>query len=155
MAYHPSPELDSLIEALLGSEKKRFFESTAEQLPHTFRFNDLKAPPTLLKSFLEEQQFEFSPFPGFEDVFRMIRQPFPIGKSLSHFLGHIYVQDIYLGYVSSTAISGYDTVIGNFTLEHQYNLMRLHAVIPNLSTWDYVSAQYFQEGKFNISLNYF
>jgi len=33
-------------------------------------------------------------FPGFGDVYRVLSQPYPIGKSLSHFLGHFYVQDI-------------------------------------------------------------
>jgi NOL1/NOP2/sun family putative RNA methylase len=44
--------------------------------------------------FLEQQSFGFESFPGFNDIFRITYQPYPIGKSLSHFLGHIYVQDI-------------------------------------------------------------
>lgn len=94
MGYRPSAELDRLMEQLLGSEKSCFFRSIGEQLPHTIRFNTLKGEPEQLQSFLREQGFEFEPFPGLPDVFRLTYQPYPIGKSLSHFLGHFYVQDI-------------------------------------------------------------
>lgn len=82
------------MDKLLGSEKSRFFESVGEQLPHTIRFNSLKGETDRLKSFLEEQGFRLELFPGFNDVYRLTHQPYPIGKSLSHFLGHFYVQDI-------------------------------------------------------------
>ncbi len=94
MSYKPSPDLEILIDKLLGSEKEHFFESVGEQLPHTIRFNPLKGDTQKLKSFLEEQGFELELFPGFDDVYRLLYQPYPIGKSLSHFLGHFYVQDI-------------------------------------------------------------
>ncbi len=94
MAYHPSPELEKLMDQLLGEEKEHFFDSIGEQLPHTIRFNPLKGNVSELKVFLEEQGFTFELFPGFDDIYRMIYQPYPIGKSLSHFLGHFYVQDI-------------------------------------------------------------
>ena len=94
MSYKPSSDLVSLIDQLLGEEKDKFFQSIANPLPHTIRFNSLKGSTDLLKSFLEEQGFTIQNFPGFDEVFRLPSQPFPIGKSLSHFLGHIYVQDI-------------------------------------------------------------
>ncbi len=94
MAYKPSPELDELIDKLLGSEKKLFFECIDQQLPHTIRFNNLKGEQNQLRSFLDEQGFRSETFPGFSDIFRLEYQPYPIGKSLSHFLGHFYIQDI-------------------------------------------------------------
>ncbi len=94
MGYRPSAELDRLMEQLLGSEKSCFFDSVGNQLPHTIRFNPLKGSQERLEEFLREQGFQFEPFPGFPDVYRLTYQPYPIGKSLSHFLGHFYVQDI-------------------------------------------------------------
>ncbi|MFZ0391485.1 MAG: NOL1/NOP2/sun family putative RNA methylase [Calditrichia bacterium] len=94
MSYKPSAELDHLMDRLLGNEKKQFFNSVGSQLPHTIRFNSLRGETGRLKSFLEEQGFGLENFPGFEQIFRITYQPYPIGKSLSHFLGHFYVQDI-------------------------------------------------------------
>src|SRR4030042_6980028 len=94
MPYRASAELDSLMEKLLGKEKNDFYNCIANPLPHTIRFNSLKGEILHLKEFLEEQKFRVEYFPGFEDVFRLLYQPYPIGKSLSHFLGHFYVQDI-------------------------------------------------------------
>jgi NOL1/NOP2/sun family putative RNA methylase len=94
MAYKPSPELQDLMDQLLGSEKEAFFASVGEQLPHTIRFNTLRGKISQLKEFMEEQGFRLEPFPGLENIYRLTYQPYPIGKSLSHFLGHFYVQDI-------------------------------------------------------------
>jgi NOL1/NOP2/sun family putative RNA methylase len=94
MTFKPSPELLNLMEKLLGSKLHRFFEVVGEQSTHTIRFNLLKGQPEVLQKFLEDQGFEFALFPGFENIFRLKYQPYPIGKSLSHFLGHIYVQDL-------------------------------------------------------------
>ena len=94
MPYRASAELDSLMEKLLGKEKNDFYNCIANPLPHTIRFNSLKGEILHLKEFLEEQKFRLEYFPGFVDVFRLLYQPYPIGKSLSHFLGHFYVQDI-------------------------------------------------------------
>lgn len=94
MGYRPTPELERLMDQLLGSEKTCFFDAVGEQLPHTIRFNTLRGNPERLAAFLREQGFEFETFPGFSDIYRLLYQPYPIGKSLSHFLGHIYVQDI-------------------------------------------------------------
>ncbi len=94
MSYKPSAELNALIEKLLGEETSQFFSCIADQLPHTIRFNTLKGEPEQLKNFLEEQGFQLECFPGFTDIYRLPYQPYPIGKTLSHFLGHFYVQDI-------------------------------------------------------------
>ena len=94
MAYHVPAELDELMEKLLGSEKERFFSQVGESFPHTIRFNTLKGPEEALSAFLREQGFEFEPFTDLPNVYRIRYQPYPIGKSLSHFLGHFYVQDL-------------------------------------------------------------
>ncbi|MBN2364830.1 MAG: NOL1/NOP2/sun family putative RNA methylase [Calditrichaeota bacterium] len=94
MPYKPSAELDELIRELLGPEKVHFFECVDQELPHTIRFNALKGNDPDLKSFFEEQGFTCENFPNFRDIYRLIYQPYPIGKSLSHFLGHFYIQDI-------------------------------------------------------------
>ena len=92
--YRPSPDLVELIEKLLPGEKEAFFASLDKQLPHTIRFNSLKGDPEHLAAFLRQQGFGFELFPGFDDIYRLTYQPYPIGKSLSHFLGHFYVQDV-------------------------------------------------------------
>jgi len=94
MANQISPELERLIEKLVGEEKEQFFARVGKQLPHTIRFNTLKGSIEDLSDFLREQDFDFEPLPGFQNIFRIKYQPYPIGKSLSHFLGHIYVQDL-------------------------------------------------------------
>lgn len=94
MTYRASVELDTLMDKLLGKEKDDFYQCIDNPLPHTIRFNTLKGEIHQLKEFLEEQRFQVENFPGFQDIFRLLYQPYPIGKSLSHFLGHFYVQDI-------------------------------------------------------------
>ena len=89
-----SPELDRLFEALLGEEKKRIYEQIGCQLAHAIRFNPLKGPIEAQVELLREQGFRFDPLKGLPNVYRMTHQPYPIGKSLSHFIGHVYVQDI-------------------------------------------------------------
>lgn len=94
MAPRITPELDALFDALLGSEKQRIFDHIGEKLPHTFRFNPLKGDVAVQRDFFLEQGFRFHPMDGRDDIFIIDEQPYPIGKSLSHFMGHIYVQDI-------------------------------------------------------------
>ena len=89
-----SPELDQLFETLIGSEKRIIYDKIGQSLPHTIRFNPLKGAISELQDLLKEQGFIFSVFEGFENIFRINYQPYPIGKSLSHYLGHIYVQDV-------------------------------------------------------------
>lgn len=94
MAYNISPELDQLFEALIGSEKRFIYEQIGNSLPHTIRFNPLKGEIQALQNLLREQGFQFDPVEGLDNMFRIVYQPYPIGKSLSHYLGQIYVQDI-------------------------------------------------------------
>lgn len=94
MAYKVSLELDQLLEALVGSKKQLIYDQIDKPLPHTIRFNPLKGKISALQKLLTEQGFRFETVGGFDNAFRINYQPYPIGKSLSHYLGHIYVQDI-------------------------------------------------------------
>lgn len=87
-------DLYKLMDSLLGAEKSRIFEQVGQKLDQTFRFNPLKGGNDLLGGLLAEQGFEFEPVEGQTAVFRLRAAPFSLGKSLSHFLGHIYVQDL-------------------------------------------------------------
>ena len=94
MAYKVSSELEKLFGRLIGAEKERIYSQIGEQLPHTFRFNTLKGGIESLTELLREQGFLFEKMQGLQNIFRIQHQPYPIGRSLSHFLGHIYVQDL-------------------------------------------------------------
>lgn len=89
-----SPELDQLFESLLGNEKLSIYKQIGKKLPHHIRFNPLKGDVLNQQRFFRELGFRFHQLPGRSDIFQIDYQPYPIGKSLSHFLGHIYVQDI-------------------------------------------------------------
>lgn len=94
MSYKITPELDRLFDSLIGDEKKKIYDQIGFSLPNAIRFNPLKGPLPALRDLLFKQGFRFAAFPGFDNSFRIEYQPYPIGKSLSHYLGHIYVQDI-------------------------------------------------------------
>jgi NOL1/NOP2/sun family putative RNA methylase len=94
MAYEVPQELDHFLENLLGSERQKIFKQIGRKMPHHIRFNPLKGSVQEQQAFFEEQGFRFTPLEEREDIFRITHQPYPIGRSLSHFLGHIYVQDI-------------------------------------------------------------
>ncbi len=89
-----SPELDALLTGLVGEERHRIYQNIGRAYPHTIRFNPLKGDVSAQAALLQEEGFQFEPHPALPNVFRIRFQPFPIGKSLSHFLGHIYVQDL-------------------------------------------------------------
>ena len=94
MTQKISKELDHLFDALLGEEKKLVFEQIGRKLPHHIRFNPLKGPIEPQTELFREQGFQFQQTDEHPNVYRIEYQPYPIGKSLSHFLGHFYVQDI-------------------------------------------------------------
>lgn len=94
MSYKVSYELDQLLEALVGRRKQLIYDQIDKPLPHTIRFNPLKGTIAALQDLLNQQGFRFETLRGFDNAFRITYQPYPIGKSLSHYLGHIYVQDI-------------------------------------------------------------
>lgn len=86
-------ELRLLIDSILGEESSLFRASAFSTAPPTFRFNRLKHTRTFQEEILalEDYCYESSPLP---DAQQVTVQPQPIGKSFSHFLGHIYIQDL-------------------------------------------------------------
>lgn len=94
MAYEVHQELTVLFDKLLGAESRLLYKQIGRKLPHTIRFNPLKGDIKDQQALFLEQGFRFKPLEEREDIFQMTFQPYPIGRSLSHFLGHIYVQDI-------------------------------------------------------------
>ncbi|RMF60494.1 MAG: NOL1/NOP2/sun family putative RNA methylase [Calditrichaeota bacterium] len=94
MTFQVSSDLDKLFQELLGEEKQLLYQQIGTKLPHTFRFNPLKGNLQAQMELFAEQGFRFEPLNHLENIYRITYQPYPIGKSLSHFLGHIYVQDI-------------------------------------------------------------
>jgi len=88
-----SSDLYRLLDSLLGAESHLFEEAASEATPPSFRFNCLKHSRSFQDRVLSLENFHYesSPLPGAQQVTRQLR---PIGKSLSHFLGHIYIQDL-------------------------------------------------------------
>jgi len=89
-----SEGLDQLFLDLVGEQRHAIYAQIGKSLPHTIRFNPLKGSVEKQQELLRAQGFGFEPWPGLPNVYRITHQPYPIGKSLSHFLGHIYVQDL-------------------------------------------------------------
>ncbi len=89
-----SPEIDKLFDCLLGADRKMVYEQIGNKLPHHIRFNPLKGDVAAQQALFREEGFEFEQTAEHPDIYRLTYQPYPIGKSLSHFLGHFYVQDI-------------------------------------------------------------
>lgn len=93
MELHVSVELDQMLDSMLGIERRLLYERIGQSLPPCFRFNPLKGGIDQQKELFRRQGFRFAPVQGLEGAYRLIHQPVPVGKSLSHVLGHIYVQD--------------------------------------------------------------
>ena len=94
MSTKVSRELDKFFDDLIGNDRQKIYDQIGLKLPHHFRFNPLKGDVKDQIDFFREQGFGFDAIEGRDDIFRISYQPYPIGKSLSHFMGHIYVQDI-------------------------------------------------------------
>lgn len=93
MANGYSPELLDLLDSLFGADVPKYLEQTGVKLPPTFRFNPLKHSPAFEKEILRREGLAITPA-GLSGAFRTQDPAAPIGKSLSHFLGHIYIQDL-------------------------------------------------------------
>lgn len=72
-----------------------FFEALTAGLPKTIRFNTLKADRPSLLARAKQQGWELTPLPWFTDGFIIDREDrtHPLGHSLEHFAGHIYIQE--------------------------------------------------------------
>ncbi len=89
-----SNELNNLLENLIGKDKEKFISQIGKGFGNVIRFNSLRGNIENQKTLLEEQGFEISPLKLRDYIFRVEKAPYPIGKTISHFLGHIYVQDL-------------------------------------------------------------
>ncbi len=83
-----------LTELFEPGDLQAFLEATAAKLPSAIRLNPLKAPPEETRARLEHQGFELEPVTGIPHAHRVRKAPFPIGKTLEHFMGYLYVQEV-------------------------------------------------------------
>lgn len=86
--------LERLLDRLLGEDRQDFIELIGSSLPATFRFNPLKHSIDFQTTLLKQQGFSFRSLAELRDSWQVDRAPCPIGKSFSHFTGHLYVQDL-------------------------------------------------------------
>lgn len=59
----------------------------------SFRINPEGAERELVQDMLRAEGFEFEPEPFSPSAFRLLKEPFPLGRSLAAFFGLIYIQD--------------------------------------------------------------
>lgn len=94
MTMYHGTEAENLFRALVGSKGAAcILKQAGRSLPQTFRFNPLKHTADFQARLLQHEQFEFSaaPIPG---AYEVVSGPGSVGKSLTHFLGDIYIQDL-------------------------------------------------------------
>ncbi|MGH1364500.1 MAG: NOL1/NOP2/sun family putative RNA methylase [Calditrichia bacterium] len=95
MARDIHPELEKMFTCLLGDERHHMLDTIGEKLPSHFRFNPIKGALEDQQNFFREQGFDFkAAVEGRDDIYELTVAPYSVGRSLSHFLGHIYIQDI-------------------------------------------------------------
>jgi 16S rRNA (cytosine1407-C5)-methyltransferase len=89
-----SSDLKVLLDQLLGAESCRLLEQTGARQPASFRFNSLKHDREFQQRLLAAEGVRWESFGGDLDLHRSISdEGRPVGKSLAHFLGQIYIQD--------------------------------------------------------------
>lgn len=88
-----SQEFLDLIEKLLGEEAEAFLSTIGSYPPPVFRINTLRGEEGKILDLLREEGFSFEPIEGLGFVYQVTFEPFPLGKSFSHYLGNIYIQD--------------------------------------------------------------
>ena len=87
-------EIQQLIDSLLGAEG-RYYTSLIDIRPETtFRFNPLKHSLAFQEELLAGQGYEWTALDSISAGSRLRAQKTPIGRSLSHFIGHLYIQDL-------------------------------------------------------------
>jgi 16S rRNA (cytosine1407-C5)-methyltransferase len=87
-------QFQQLIESLLGEESKNFSSLPDIRPFSTFRFNPLKHTIAFQQELLREQGFQFRELKGLPMVARVDGTGPQIGRSLSHFAGHVYIQNL-------------------------------------------------------------
>ena len=93
----PNPEFDSLIDGLLGKDSKDFLDGLKGDPCHWFRFNPLKFTLEFQRELLAREGFQAQAVEGFPNIWRVPREKgsaSTIGKSLSHCLGNLYIQNL-------------------------------------------------------------
>ncbi len=83
-----------LTELFPEADLQAFLEATRRKLPTVIRVNTLKAPEPEVVQRLERQGFVLERIPGVPFAYRLREKPYPIGKTLEHFLGYVYVQEL-------------------------------------------------------------
>ncbi len=94
MTTDTTSELASLLDAVTEGQSGHYLEQAGVEPPFWFRFNSLKHSRSFQEALLRAEGFEFKGLPGWEGVFSADRNAGSIGKSLCHFLGEIYIQDL-------------------------------------------------------------
>ncbi len=89
-----NPDFQKLIDDLIGEKDavERILNSVKEGT--TFRINPLKTSEKEAVSLLEEEGFKVEPISDIPYAYISRYEPFQLGKSLSHYLGNIYIQDL-------------------------------------------------------------
>ena len=94
MMVQAPEELRGLLTDLLGPEGGEAFLGVVGQgAPTAFRVNTLKATDHRAFELLEEEGFRVEPLRGVPHGYLLTEEPFPLGRSFSHFLGNLYIQD--------------------------------------------------------------
>lgn len=88
-----SGELLELIGKLLGEEASAFLSTVGSCPSPVFRVNTLRGNERDILELLKEEGFSFEPVEGLGFAYAVTFEPFPLGKSFSHYLGNIYIQD--------------------------------------------------------------
>ncbi len=83
-----------LSELFTEADLAAFLEATRRKLPTVIRVNTLKAPEPEVVQRLQHQGFVLEAIPGFPQAYRLREKPYPIGKTLEHFMGYVYVQEL-------------------------------------------------------------
>jgi 16S rRNA (cytosine1407-C5)-methyltransferase len=87
-------DFQQLLESLLGAKSTRFTSLIDIRPFPTFRFNPLKHTIEFQRRLLKRQGFSFEDIEGLAQVARVLDREHSIGRSLSHFAGHLYIQDL-------------------------------------------------------------
>ncbi|GAB4183864.1 MAG: hypothetical protein Kow00108_21180 [Calditrichia bacterium] len=89
-----SNDLIKLMKELLGDDASIFFNQIGNAFDNTLRFNSLKGTIEDQIILMEASGFKLEPIQVFEQAYKVVNAPYAVGKTLSHFLGHIYIQDL-------------------------------------------------------------
>lgn len=87
-------DLREFLQDLLGQEEaEAFLALVGVHPPPSFRVNALRVDDQKALDLLREEGFSAEPIPGIPHGYLCLEEPFPLGRSFSHYLGNIYIQD--------------------------------------------------------------